>query len=896
MALPPDFPTSPHVVLDPAQRWLPDAPMVDGTVNQLQLPPLVPELRQKVKEFRDNAYSGASPTSRALLHWWFVGEQLLPDAEGILTPFEYFFAQREAFETIVYLVDVVQAKDKHDLIRFDSSGELSASFFDESWLRLVIKMATGSGKTKVLSLVIAWCFFHKLYEPESRLARNFLLIAPNIIVLDRLARDFEGLRIFFSDPVIPHNGFEGRSWQDDFQLTVHLQDDIQVNQPTGNLFLSNIHRVYAGNEAIPSPDDDDSRDYFLGTKPTGATNDSKIDLGMIVRDIDELVVLNDEAHHIHNTQQAWFQSIGDIHNRLVQQEAALSLQLDVTATPRHTNGSIFAQTVVDYPLVEAIAQNVVKHPRLPDQASRDRLVERQSAIYTERYADYLDLGVIEWRKAYEEHNKLGKKAILFVMTDDTRNCDEVAAYLEAMYADLQDAVLVIHTKQNGEISEATTSRAKEELEQLRALANDIDSPESRYKAIVSVLMLKEGWDVRNVTTIVGLRAFTSRSSILPEQTLGRGLRKMYAGGLEEGLSVIGTEAFMSFVESIQAEGVTLERAPMGPDGSPNPLLAIEVDRDNELKDLASLNLEIPILSARVIRQPNALADLDPLKVPFNVLTYQDFPEEELREIIFRDIASGDITHTTVLDAASVGDYRNVIGYFAQTLCKQTSLFSSQATLYGHIKRFVQSHLFGREIDLEDPNTLRNLSELAATKTILDAFTKAINDVTISDRGSAEIVGSISLLETRPFMAKQQPFLVPKRSVFNRIIGDLGFELKFAEFLEQCPDVVSFAKNYQSIGFKLDYAKGNGDLSSYTPDFIVKSADDTIVIVETKGLVDVDVPYKMRRLAQWIEDVNALQLIQPFDFVFVDEASFKSYRPKSLDSLLKGFLEYKHLPA
>ncbi len=892
MALPPDFPTSPHVVLDPAQRWLTDAPRLDGPANQLQLPPLVPELRVKVKEFRDSAYASASATSRALLHWWFVEEQLLPDEAGVLTPFEYFFAQREALETIIYLVDVVNTKDKHDLIRFDSSGELSANFFDESWLRLVIKMATGSGKTKVLSLVIAWCFFHKLYEPDSRLARNFLLIAPNIIVLDRLARDFEGLRIFFSDPVIPRNGFEGRSWQDDFQFTVHLQDDVQVNQPTGNLFLSNIHRVYSGNEAIPSPDDDDSRDYFLGTKPTGATNDSKIDLGMIVRDIDELVVLNDEAHHIHNAKQAWFQSIADIHNRLVQKDAKLSLQLDVSATPRHTNGSTFAQTVVDYPLVEAIAQNVVKHPRLPDQASRDRLVERQSAKYSEKFADYLELGVIEWRKTYEEHRKLGKKAILFVMTDHTRNCDEVATYLETMYDDLQGAVLVIHTKDNGEISESATQKDKKELERLRALANNIDSSDNPYKAIVSVLMLKEGWDVRNVTTIVGLRTFTAASKILPEQTLGRGLRKMYAGGLEEGLSVIGTDLFMSFVESIQAEGVTLERAAMGAGGTANPLLAIEVDHDNESKDLDSLNIELPLLSARVIRQPNALADLDPLKVPFKALPYQSFPEDELREIIFRDIATNEITHTTVLDAANVGDYRNVIGYFAQTLCQQTKLFSSQATLYGQIKRFVQSHLFGQEIDLEDPNTLRNLAEIAATKTILDTFVKAINDVTVSDRGSAEIVGSISLLDTRPFMAKQQAFLVPMRSVFNRIIGDLGFELSFAEFLERCPDVVSYTKNYQAIGFKLDYAKNDGDLSTYTPDFFVRLEDGRIIIVETKGLVDVDVPHKMRRLAQWIEDVNTLQGDVSYDFVFVDESSFKQYTLKSFKSILAGFLRFK----
>ena len=72
--------------------------------------------------------------------------------------------------------------------------------FDETWRRFVIKMATGTGKTKVLSLVLAWSFFHKLYEPGSGLARNFLVITPNIIVLDRIYSDFQGLRIFFARP------------------------------------------------------------------------------------------------------------------------------------------------------------------------------------------------------------------------------------------------------------------------------------------------------------------------------------------------------------------------------------------------------------------------------------------------------------------------------------------------------------------------------------------------------------------------------------------------------------------------------------------------------------------------------------------------------------------------
>ena len=477
------------------------------------------------------------------------------------------------------------------------------------------------------------------------------MIAPNIIVLDRIYKDFQGLRIFFEDPVIPDNGFDGRNWRDDFQLTLHIQDEVRVTRPVGNIFLTNIHRVYSGEEIPPSPDDENTMDYFLGKRPSGATTDSKVDLGMIVRDIDELMVLNDEAHHIHDAKLAWFQSIQDIHNRLLQKGDALSLQLDVTATPKHNNGAIFVQTVTDYPLVEAIWQNVVKHPVLPDAASRAKLQERQSAKYTEKYADYLDLGVIEWRKAYDEHRKLGKKAILFIMTDDTRNCDDVADYLRGNFPDLsgQDNVLVIHTKNNGEISEAASGKAKEELEKLRKQANDIDSMESPYKAIVSVLMLKEGWDVRNVTTIVGLRAYAAKSNILPEQTLGRGLRKMYPGDVEEYVSVVGTDAFMEFVESIQAEGVELERKAMGQGTEAKTPLVIEVDIDNDKKDLDKLDIAIPVLSPRIYREYKNLADLDAGGMPFQALLYRQFSEEEQREIVFKDITTGEIAHTTFLD-------------------------------------------------------------------------------------------------------------------------------------------------------------------------------------------------------------------------------------------------------
>lgn len=892
MALHCDFPKSPHDVLDPEVRWFPaDEALREVTMDKL-MPPLVAQLRRRVKAFRDSGYVGASDTSRSLLDWWFKEPHLLPGKDGIRGIFQYYFAQREAIETIVYLYDVAGAKDKYDLMRFDSSGSVSAGMFDENWRRYVIKMATGSGKTKVMSLALAWSFFHKLYEVDSELSRNFLVIAPNIIVLDRIYHDFQGLRIFFEDPVLPENGYDGHNWRDDFQLTLHKQDEVHVTRATGNIFLTNIHRVYPGEEIMPSPDDENSMDYFLGRRPTGKTTDSKVDLAMIVRDIDELMVINDEAHHIHDSTLSWFKSIEDIHNRLLQKGGSLSLQVDVTATPKHNNGAIFVQTVSDYPLVEAIWQNVVKHPVLPDAPSRAKLSEKPSAKYTEKYEDYLALGVIEWRKAYEEHRKLGKKAILFVMTDDTRNCDEVAEYLEDRYPDLAGAVLTIHTKNNGEISETASGKGKEELEMLRKQSNEIDSDVSPYKAIVSVLMLKEGWDVRNVTTIVGLRAYSAKSNILPEQTLGRGLRKMYPGNVEEYVSVVGTDAFMDFVESIQAEGVELERREMGEGTKPKTPLIVEVDRENANKDLDVLDIEIPVLTPRIYREYKNLADLDERHFSFQSVLYRKFSEEQQREIVFKDITTGDVAHTTCMDSAGVADYRNVIAYFAQVIMKELRLVGGYDVLYGKVKCFVQDALFGESVDLESLNTLRNLSELVVTKTVIETFKQAINELTVRDKGDAEIRDTIKLRQTRPFVVKDQGYIIPKKSLFNRVVGDSPFELEFASFLEQCPDVSAYTKNYLAVHFKLDYVNADGDISNYYPDFVVRLTDGRMVIVETKGQEDLDVPPKMARLRQWCEDMNKVQSKTAYDYIFVDDIGFRRYSPKAFSALLKMFVKYK----
>ena len=222
------------------------------------------------------------------------------------------------------------------------------------------------------------------------------------------------------------------------------------------------------------------------------------------------------------------------------------------------------QTICDYPLVEAIKHGVVKTPVLPDKASREKLNEEDSTDIIEQFRDHIHLGYQEWEQQYNELNKL-RTPILFYMTMNTVEADQLSEHLQQTYPLLTDRVLVIHTKDNGELkSEGTKSaKAKAELEQLRKDADDIDSPRSKYLAVVSVLVLREGWDVRNVSTIVGLRPFAAKSNILPEQTLGRGLRKMFSLDVKEKLVVVGTRAFLDFVESLKTEGVTFEYKPMG---------------------------------------------------------------------------------------------------------------------------------------------------------------------------------------------------------------------------------------------------------------------------------------------------------------------------------------------
>lgn len=246
----------------------------------------------------------------------------------------------------------------------------------------------------------------------------------------------------------------------------------------------------------------------------------------------------------------------------------------------------------------------------------------------------------------------------------------------------------------------------------------------------------------------------------------------------------------------------------------------------------------------------------------------------------------------MLDSNFVANYQSVIGYFAQAVMKDLRLVSGYDILYEKIKLFIKDYLFETKVDLDDLNVLRNLSELQATKTIIEIFEKQINELTILDKGTAEIRENILVSKCRPFVAKEQGYLIPNKSIFNKIIGDSDLELRFTQYLEQCQDIISYVKNYFAIQFRIDYKNYHGDISNYYPDFIVKKSEKEFYIIETKGLEDLDVPLKIERLKQWCEDINAAQSDNKYDWIFVDEEGFEKYKPRSFEDLIKNFDKYK----
>jgi type III restriction enzyme len=332
---------------------------------------------------------------------------------------------------------------------------------------------------------------------------------------------------------------------------------------------------------------------------------------------------------------------------------------------------------------------------------------------------------------------------------------------------------------------------------------------------------------------------------------------------------------MDFVEAIQSEGVTFERVAMGGGAQREDSLIVEVETDNPAKDIAALDIELPKLARRFHREFKDLGALDPASFLHQPQALKPFTPEQTREIVFKTMLDGEPHRVVALD---VGGYEQ---------------------LYPKVKSLLREHLFAASpVDLEDPVVLRNLSEPEIGKRLFDLFKAGINDLIVRDSGATRIEDRIRLRDTRPFRTQPRGFVVSRKSVFNRIAGEAGaggLELQFAAFLEAAPDVQAHARNYLAVGFRIDYVRADGDLSTYTPDFIVRDTAGGVWIVETKGREELDLSRKMARLKQWCADASAASAADGgprYGFVYVDQDGFEKHRSQSFAALVTSFREYQ----
>jgi type III restriction enzyme len=419
---------------------------------------------------------------------------------------------------------------------FATRSDLRLLQYDD-FARYCLKMATGSGKTKVISLAVAWQFFNAVAEAREDFAKTFLLIAPNVIVFERLRTDFEGGRVFRSDPIVPP---ELEIFWQDFQC--YMRGEPERASSLGALYLTNVQQFYE--RRSNGSDEPEEITAVLGRKPPSQNESIEDFEERITSRGGPVVVLNDEAHHTHDEESEWNKIIRGLYLVVYGGVAA---QLDFTATPRHSKGQLFSWTVYDYPLKQAIIDNVVKRPL---KRIAKGIIEQRSDVASTRYQAYLAAGVERWKEYREQLRPVGKRPVLFVMMNDTNDADDVGDWLQKKYPSefSGEKLLIVHTDKSGEVS-------KKDVDKARKISREIDDEKSSINCIVSVLMLREGWDVQSVTVIVGLRPYTSKANILPEQTVGRGLRLMFRGatGYIERMDVIGNKSFIEFVEQLERE-------------------------------------------------------------------------------------------------------------------------------------------------------------------------------------------------------------------------------------------------------------------------------------------------------------------------------------------------------
>ena len=923
------------------------------------------ELAKRLSETVNDAWESGelleqvTPTTQELLKFWFSEEYCS------LRNRNFHAGQRQAILNIIYLHEVMGVKNvldyyqqlTPDLMPVVDLGALSQQKYQMP--KYAVKMATGTGKTWVMHALLLWQMLNARHEDvkSGRFTKNFLIVAPGLIVYDRLLdafcgrmqRDKEERDIETNDFYLNQEVFIPVHYRQEvfsfIQNNVVTKDEGIGRKTTGDglIALTNWHLFenQIEEEVEQELDVPGMINELLPIRPGKAAGN---DLGMLDRrylrgseleylaGLEDIMVINDEAHHIHELKRngeieevEWQKGL----NAIAEKKGERFFQVDFSATPYDQRGSgkkaqkcYFPHIVVDFDLATAMRKGLVKTLLLDRRQELTELKDLDYKAVRDDRGKVCDLsdgqrlmlraGLAKLKKLEKEFTEVDakKNPKMLVICEDT----SVAPYVQQLMLEdglAQDEVVTIDSNAKGEVSEEEWKETKKKL-------FDIDKYE-KPKVIVSVLILREGFDVNNICVIVPLRS--SEAPILLEQIIGRGLRLMwrepeYQSIKEDDrkrvlqlhsqpktyidmLSIIEHPAFIQFYEELFCQGLAVEdTGEAGEEGSTGDLIKVGLREDYEQFDF-----EWPM----IVRE--AEEELKDVEIDIRTLQpFTAFPLEKLRQFLAQDgetfISQEAISKTqfgrykVTANLFTATSYNEYLQKLLRTITLRFDRISShkempvpnlqinEARTIAVVDQYIRTRLFDQPFNPFNGSDWKILlsKDAIVTKHIIEEMARAIfniqNNIMTTD---AQVVhtkfSSVTEIKMRETYSVETHKTIYERQGYPSHGG--GLERAFIDFLDKDGEVERFLKiNESQHSFAvIYYMRKDGLMATYHPDFIV-ATHEKIYLIETKGndkLFDKNVRQKQTAAVEWTRKINELKpeerMNREWEYVLISEDNF-----------------------
>lgn len=870
------------------------------------------ELARRLSETVNEAWESGrmaeqvTPVTRELLRFWFSEEFCS------LRERNFHTGQRQAILNIIYLHEVLGVRNVLDYYRYvnpDIMPMADLSLLSQQKYQIPkygVKMATGTGKTWVMHAILLWQMLNARHEEthSGRFTQNFLIVTPGLIVYDRMMDAFCGIADSEREERdIQTNDF----WQNrEVFIPTHYRQEvfafIQNNVVTkdegidrkttgdGLIALTNWH-LFMNQIKEEEDDDDHDKSGIVGKllpvrpgKTAGndlSTLDRRAMRGSVLEylaSLDSIMVINDEAHHIHTQKKD-----GDEEDVVWQTGLVKTLLID-----------------------KRQELTVLEH--LDYKAERDENGNVCGLSEGQRFM--LRAGMAKLKKLEEEFVTLdkGKNPKMLIVCEDTQVAPFVTQFMTDDGLPPED-VITIDSNTKGDVTETEWAAIKEKL-------FNID----RYrqpKVIVSVLMLREGFDVNNICVIVPLRS--SKSSILLEQIIGRGLRLMwrepaYQSTKQEDrkrvfmqhlqpttyidmLSIIEHPAFLKFYDDLHAQGIVVDDiGNIGEGGYTGDLIQVGLRHDYRQYDL-----EWPT----IIKEEDE--ECMPIDININDLEpFRLFTLEKLRTLLAHDGET--FISQEAISKTQFGQYKVTANLFNATSYNEylQKLLRSVTTRFGNdgrrkglptlqiedanivriIDSYIRTRLFDQQFSPFNGNDWKILlaQNAIVTQHIIAVMARAIYYAMDKHMRIDAQVTKIPFSSVCELMMREAYSLPCNKTIYERTnfpVHGGGLEKNFIKFLDTDGDVERFVKidENQHPFATIFYIRTDGMMATYHPDFLVATSEK-IYLIETKGndkINDKNVRQKQRAAVEWVRKVNRLQpeyrMHRLWEYVLISESDF-----------------------